>query len=64
MECEEQLPDYQRNHDTSFNAFNVDAALVWWFAPGSQVSLVWKDAAATSLLGNAATPSTSTTSPT
>ena len=54
--AEEQLPDYQRNHDTSFNAFNVDASLVWWFAPGSQVSLVWKDATATSLLGNAATP--------
>ena len=54
--AEEALPDYDRNHDTSFNAFNVDAALVWWFAPGSQVSLVWKDASATSLLGNAATP--------
>ena len=54
--AEEQLADYQRNHDTSFSAFNVDAALVWWFAPGSQVSLVWKEAAATSLLGNAATP--------
>ena len=54
--AEEQLPDYQRAHDTSFNAFNVDASLVWWFAPGSQVSLVWKQAAATSLLGNAATP--------
>jgi hypothetical protein len=53
---EEMLPDYQRNHDTSFNAFNVDASLVWWFAPGSQVSLVWKDATANSLLGNEATP--------
>ena len=53
---EEALPGYDRNHDTSFNAFNVDASLVWWFAPGSQVSLVWKDASATSLLGNAATP--------
>ncbi|GAA4498060.1 hypothetical protein GCM10023172_14200 [Hymenobacter ginsengisoli] len=54
--AEEQLPDYQRNHDTSFSAFNVDASLVWWFAPGSQVSLVWKNANATSLLGNEATP--------
>jgi hypothetical protein len=53
---EEALPGYDRNHDTSFNAFNVDAALVWWFAPGSQVSVVWKDASATSLLGNEATP--------
>jgi hypothetical protein len=54
--AEELLPDYQRNHDTSFNAFNVDAALVWWFAPGSQVSLVWKDATASYLQGNESTP--------
>jgi hypothetical protein len=54
--AEELLPGYQRNHDTSFNAFNVDASLVWWFAPGSQVSLVWKDATASYLLGNEATP--------
>ncbi len=53
---EELLPGYQRSHDTSFSAFNVDAALVWWFAPGSQVSLVWKDATASYLLGNEATP--------
>jgi hypothetical protein len=53
---EELLPGYQRNHDNSFSAFNVDAALVWWFAPGSQVSLVWKDATASYLLGNEATP--------
>jgi len=53
---EESLPAYQRNHDTSFNAFNIDASLVWWFAPGSQVSLVYKDATANSLLGNEATP--------
>ena len=54
--AEELLPGYQRSHDTSFNAFNVDASLVWWFAPGSQVSLVYKDATASYLLGNAATP--------
>jgi hypothetical protein len=53
---EESLPGYQRNHDNSFSAFNVDAAVVWWFAPGSQVSLVWKDATASYLLGNEATP--------
>jgi hypothetical protein len=53
---EENLPGYQRNHDNSFSAFNVDAALVWWFAPGSQVSLVWKDATASYLQGNEATP--------
>ncbi len=53
---EEALPTYQRNHDNSYNAFNVDAALVWWFAPGSQVSVVWKDATASFLQGNEATP--------
>ncbi len=54
--AETALPAYQRNHDTSYNAFNVDASLVWWFAPGSQVSLVWKDATASYLQGNEATP--------
>jgi hypothetical protein len=53
---EESLPGYFRNHDNSYNAFNIDAALVWWFAPGSQVSLVWKNAQATFLEGNEATP--------
>ncbi|QKG52284.1 DUF5916 domain-containing protein [Hymenobacter sp. BRD67] len=53
---EENLPGYFRNHDTSFNAFNIDAAFVWWFAPGSQVSLVWKNAGGTSILGSEATP--------
>ena len=54
--AEENLPGYQRNHDNSFSAFNVDASLVWWFAPGSQVSLVYKDATASYLQGNEATP--------
>jgi hypothetical protein len=53
---EEALTTYQRNHDNSYNAFNIDAALVWWFAPGSQVSVVWKDATASFLQGNEATP--------
>jgi hypothetical protein len=53
---EQSLPGYQRNHDNSYNAFNVDAALVWWFAPGSQVSVVWKNAQASFLEGNEATP--------
>lgn len=53
---ESALPGYQRTHDNSYNAFNVDAALVWWFAPGSQVSLVWENAQATFLEANEATP--------
>ena len=39
---------YGRNRDNTYNAFNVDAVYSWWFAPGSEMSLVWKDAIATS----------------
>ncbi|HEX8326797.1 MAG TPA: DUF5916 domain-containing protein [Hymenobacter sp.] len=49
-------PGYQRNRDNTFNAFNVDAVYSWWFAPGSQVSIVWKNASSTFLEANAATP--------
>ena len=49
-------PDYQRNRDNTFNAFNVDAVYSWWFAPGSQVSIVWKNASASFFEANAATP--------
>ncbi|MFC7667844.1 DUF5916 domain-containing protein [Hymenobacter humi] len=48
--------DYQRNRDNTFNAFNVDAVYSWWFAPGSQVSVVWKNASASYFEANAATP--------
>ncbi|WP_201983610.1 DUF5916 domain-containing protein [Hymenobacter rubidus] len=50
---------YQRNRDNTFNAFNIDAVYSWWFAPGSQVSIVWKNANNPSLnyyQANAATP--------
>ncbi len=49
-------PAYARNRDNTFNAFNIDAVYSWWFAPGSQVSIVWKNASATSLSANEATP--------
>ena len=49
-------PAYQRNRDNTFNAFNVDAVYAWWFAPGSQVSIVWKNASASFFEANAATP--------
>ncbi|GGE95310.1 DUF5916 domain-containing protein [Hymenobacter cavernae] len=48
--------DYRRNRDTSFNAFNVDAVFSWWFAPGSQMSIVWKNAGSSFLEANEATP--------
>lgn len=47
---------YLRNRDNTYNAFNIDAVYAWWFAPGSQVSVVWKNAGETSFNANAATP--------
>ncbi|MDZ7774634.1 MAG: DUF5916 domain-containing protein [Bacteroidales bacterium] len=35
--------DYQANNDFNFNAFNMDLMLNWRFAPGSNMSLVWKN---------------------
>ncbi|MDO7852840.1 DUF5916 domain-containing protein [Hymenobacter convexus] len=49
-------PTYARNRDNTFNAFNIDAVYSWWFAPGSQVSIVWKNASASFFEANAATP--------
>ncbi len=37
------LTDYDQNEDIDFNAFNLDLQFLWFFAPGSQVSLVWKN---------------------
>ena len=31
-------------HNTSFDAFNVDMVYSWVFAPGSELSVVWKNA--------------------
>jgi hypothetical protein len=52
----EQSAAYQRNRDNTYNAFNVDAVYSWWFAPGSQVSVVWKNAGSTYLQAEEATP--------
>lgn len=35
---------YQENHDISFNAFTIDFVYKWNFAPGSEMSIVWKNA--------------------
>ncbi|WP_310395997.1 DUF5916 domain-containing protein [Hymenobacter sp.] len=52
----EELADYRRNRDNTYNAFNVDAVYSWWFAPGSQLSVVWKNAGATDPQAEQATP--------
>lgn len=47
---------YARNRDVTFNAVNLDVVFSWWFAPGSEVAIVWKDAIATTTSAEAATP--------
>ncbi len=34
---------YEENNNFNFNAFNLDLMLNWRFAPGSNMSLVWKN---------------------
>ncbi len=34
---------YDQNENINFNAFNLDLQFLWFFAPGSQMSLVWKN---------------------
>jgi hypothetical protein len=36
--------EYDVKKDVNFNTFNVDMVFSWWFAPGSEISLVWKNA--------------------
>ncbi|HEY0046808.1 MAG TPA: DUF5916 domain-containing protein [Flavobacterium sp.] len=33
--------------DTNFNAWNLDVAYSWWFAPGSQISVLYRNNAST-----------------
>lgn len=35
---------YNQNADVSFNAFNIDMIYTWQFLPGSELSVVWKNA--------------------
>ncbi|MBB6609826.1 hypothetical protein H7F15_02135 [Pontibacter sp. Tf4] len=36
--------NYDEVHDRNFNSFTMDLEYSWWFAPGSELSIVWKDA--------------------
>ncbi|MFC2102379.1 DUF5916 domain-containing protein [Bacteroidota bacterium] len=36
--------NYKENQDVDYNSFNVDFSFIWDFAPGSQISFVWKNA--------------------
>ncbi|MCB2408040.1 DUF5916 domain-containing protein [Hymenobacter lucidus] len=53
---QETPADYQRHRDNTYNAFNVDAVYAWWFAPGSQISVVWKNANSPDAQANEFTP--------
>jgi hypothetical protein len=47
--------NYSRNNDINFNAFSVDLQYTWYFAPGSEMSVVWKNqitSQGTALQGN------------
>ncbi len=34
---------YTSNHDYNYNAWNIDMVYTWRFAPGSEMSVVWKN---------------------
>lgn len=36
-------PGYTENHDTTYNSWNLDLRFSWWFAPGSQLSLLYRN---------------------
>jgi hypothetical protein len=36
--------NYNNNHNTNYNAFNIDLIFRWRFAPGSELNIVWKNA--------------------
>ena len=35
---------YDENQNTTYNSWNVDLRFSWWFAPGSQLSLLYRNA--------------------
>ncbi len=43
-----QPNDYNGNVNLNYNLFNIDLTWIWNFAPGSQISLMWKNAINTS----------------
>ena len=36
-------PSYVNPHDTTFNSWNVDLRYTWWFAPGSQLTFLYRN---------------------
>ncbi|HLP65721.1 DUF5916 domain-containing protein [Flavobacterium sp.] len=44
-------PSYSTNHDENFNTWNLDLSYSWWFAPGSQISVLYRNNALTDASG-------------
>ncbi|MCX6233486.1 MAG: DUF5916 domain-containing protein [Bacteroidetes bacterium] len=42
------INDFTVDEDFAFNAFTIDMSYIWQFAPGSELSVVWKNAINTS----------------
>jgi len=40
----EEDPSYSYKNDNNYNAFNIDMIFRWIFAPGSELSIAWKNA--------------------
>lgn len=40
-------PSYTTNNDENFNTWNLDLSYSWWFAPGSQISILYRNNALT-----------------
>ena len=38
-----QPSSYNENSDFNFNAWNIDCNFTWWFLPGSEINIVWKN---------------------
>ena len=45
-------PTYTTNNDENFNTWNLDLSYSWWFAPGSQVSVLYRNNALTDASGS------------
>lgn len=45
-------PTYTQNNDENFNTWNLDLSYSWWFAPGSQLSVLYRNNALTDASGN------------
>lgn len=37
-------PTYENVHNTSYNSWNIDLRYSWWFAPGSQLTFLYRNA--------------------